>query len=622
MIGKTLGNRYVVLEEIGGGGMAVVYKARCTLLNRIVAIKVLRSEYSHDENFVMRFRREAQAAASLSHPNIVNIYDVGQEDGIYYIVMEYVEGKTLKELIRQEAPLSPSKVIEIAKQICDALECAHKNKIVHRDIKPHNIIITPEGMVKVTDFGIARASTGSTITNTGGLIGSAHYLSPEQARGGFVDERSDIYSLGVLLYEALTGRVPFDGDSPVAVALKHIQEEPKLISQLIPGFPLALEKIVMKCISKSPDERFQKVSELKRELTKAEKNLEVLNFKPSELEKTMILESEHLKKPVLKSQEKGRKESPNFLRGLAVALMLVILFAAFSYLGMVIARKYFYVPEVMVPNVIGYSEEEAIRKLQEKGLKAEVIDRVFSDEPAGQVIDQEPKGGTVVKINHPPIGLIVSKGPKTQGVPRLIGLTEIDAINLIESNKFKVGERKEEYSDEYPEGVVIDQNPREGLQVPEGTEISYVVSLGPREKKINVPLLIGKDLEEARKELENNKLNLGKVDFKSSDAKKNTVIDQDPKPGAEIKEQDAVNLIVSSGPPEVKRVNISIPLPAQPPEFTVKIEITDELGTRVVYNKRHTPEDSPLVVPIEGVGSIKVRIWIDDVLYSEENLRG
>jgi serine/threonine-protein kinase len=620
MIGKTLGNRYVVLEEIGGGGMAVVYKARCTLLNRIVAIKVLRPEYSHDENFVMRFRREAQAAASLSHPNIVNIYDVGQEDGIYYIVMEYVEGKTLKELIKQEAPLSPSKVIEIAKQICDALECAHKNKIVHRDIKPHNIIITPEGMVKVTDFGIARASTGSTITNTGGLIGSAHYLSPEQARGGFVDERSDIYSLGVLLYEALTGRVPFDGDSPVAVALKHIQEEPKLISQLIPGFPLALEKIVMKCISKSPDERFQKVSELKRELTKAEKNLEVLNFKPSELEKTMILESEHLKEPVLKSQEKGRKESPNFLRGLAIALLFVTLFAAFSYLGMVIARKYFYVPEVMVPNVIGYSEEEAIRKLQEKGLKAEIIDRVFSDEPAGQVIDQEPKGGTVVKINHPPIGLIVSKGPKTQGVPRLIGLTEIDAINLIESNKFKVGKRSQEYSDEYPEGIVIDQNPREGLQVPEGTEISYVVSLGPREKKINMPLLIGKDLGEAKKELENNKLNLGSVDFKSSDAKKNTVIDQNPKPGAEVEEGSSVNLIVSSGPPEVKRVNISIPLPAQPPEFTVKIEITDELGTRVVYNKRHTPEDSPLVVPIEGVGSIKVRIWIDDMLYSEENL--
>lgn len=618
MIGKTLGNRYVVLEEIGGGGMAVVYKARCTLLNRIVAIKVLRPEYSHDENFVMRFRREAQAAASLSHPNIVNIYDVGQEDGIYFIVMEYVEGKTLKELIREEAPLPPSKVIEIAKQICDALECAHKNKIVHRDIKPHNIIITSEGMVKVTDFGIARAATGSTITNTGGLIGSAHYLSPEQARGGFVDERSDIYSLGVLLYEALTGRVPFDGDSPVAVALKHIQEEPKPISQMIPGFPPALEQIVMKCISKSPDERFQKASELKRELARVEKNLEVLNFRPSELEKTMVLDS--INGPNLKSKEKERKRSPNFLRGIAIGLLLITLFAAFSYLGMVIARKYFYVPEVMVPNVIGYSEEEAIRKLQEKGLKAEVIDRIFSDEPAGQVIDQEPKGGTVVKINHPPIGLVVSKGPKTQGVPRLIGLTEIDAVNLIESNKFKVGKRSEEYSDVYPEGIVIDQNPREGIQVPEGTEISYVVSLGPREKKINMPLLIGKDLEEAKKELEKNKLNLGSVDFKSSEAKKNTVIDQNPKPGAEVEEGSSVNIIVSSGPPEVKKVNISIPLPAEPPQFTVKIEVSDESGTRVVYNKKHTPEDSPLVVPIEGIGSVKVRIWIDDQLWSEENL--
>lgn len=618
MIGKTLGNRYVILEEIGGGGMAVVYKARCNLLNRIVAIKVLRPEYSNDENFVMRFRREAQAAASLSHPNIVNIYDVGQEDGIYYIVMEYVEGRTLKELIREEAPLAPSRVIEVAKQICDALECAHKNKIVHRDIKPHNIIITPEGRVKVTDFGIARAATGSTITNTGGLLGSAHYLSPEQARGGYVDERSDIYSLGVLLYEALTGRVPFDGDSPVAVALKHIQEEPKPISQLVPGFPPALEQIVMKCISKSPDERFQKASDLKRELARAEKDIEVLNFRPSELEKTMVIDS--FEEQVLKRKEKEPKKRPNFLRGLAIGLALVLLFAAFSYLGMVIARRYFYVPEVTVPNVVGYGEEEAIEILQDKGLKAEVVDRIFSEEPAGQVIDQTPKGGTVVKINHPPIELVVSKGPRTQGVPNLVGLTEQDAINLIESNKFKVGNKKEEYSDEYPEGIVIDQTPREGIQVPEGTQISYVVSLGPREKKINTPLLIGKDLEEAKKELENNNLKLGKVDFKSSEASKNTVIDQDPKPGAEVEEGSSVNLVVSSGPPEVKRARLSILLPAEPEKFTVRIEVSDDLGTREVYKNKHKPEDSPLLVPIEGRGSVKVRIWIDDELWSEETL--
>ncbi|MCG0274667.1 MAG: Stk1 family PASTA domain-containing Ser/Thr kinase [Thermosediminibacteraceae bacterium] len=619
MKGKTLGNRYVILEEIGGGGMAVVYKARCTLLNRIVAIKILRPEYSSDENFVKRFRREAQAAASLSHPNIVNIYDVGEEDGIYYIVMEYVEGKTLKELIKEEAPLPPVKVIEIAKQICDALECAHRNKIVHRDIKPHNIIITPDGRIKVADFGIARASTGSTITNTGGMIGSAHYISPEQARGGFVDERTDIYSLGVLLYEALTGRVPFDGDSPVAVALKHIQEEPKPISAIIPGFPPALEEIVMKCISKSPDDRFQRASELKRELSKIERDLEVINFNPSDLERTMILDS-GINAPVRESGGNKRKKASRYIRGIAVVAVVVMLFAAFSYLGMVIAQKYFYVPEVVLPNVVGDSEEEAIRKLQEKNLKAEVIDRVFSDAPVGQVIDQEPKGGTKVKINHPPIALIVSKGPKMAEVPSLIGKTEVEARNLIESSNFEVGKVDKEYSEEYPQGIVIEQNPREGLQLPEGTKINFVVSLGPKIKKINTPLLIGKDLEEAKKELEKNNLTLGNIDFKPSNAKKNTVIDQTPKPGAEVKEGSSVNLVVSSGPPEVKRAKLIIPLPPQPPEFRVKIQISDELGERVVYNKKHTPEDSPLEVPIEGVGTIDVKILIDDRLIHEQRL--
>ncbi|WP_246110655.1 Stk1 family PASTA domain-containing Ser/Thr kinase [Thermosediminibacter litoriperuensis] len=599
--------------------MAVVYKARCTLLNRIVAIKVLRPEYSNDENFVMRFRREAQAAASLSHPNIVNIYDVGNEDGIHYIVMEYVEGRTLKEMIKEEAPLPPARVIEIAKQICDALECAHKNKIVHRDIKPHNIIITPEGRIKVADFGIARASTGSTITNTGGLIGSAHYLSPEQARGGFTDERSDIYSLGVLLYEALTGRVPFNGDSPVAVALKHIQEEPKPVSEIIPGFPPHLEEIIMKCIAKSPGDRFQRASELKRELMKVEKDLEVVNFKPSDPERTMVLDT-GIKGSARENRGKKQKKASNYIKGIAIVSLLALLFAAFSYLGVLLARKYFEVPEVVLPNVIGYSEEEAIRKLQERNLKGEVVDRVFSNAPAGQVIDQDPKGGITVKINHPPIGLTVSKGPKTTPVPRIIGTTEADAINIINSSNFKVGKRSEEYSNDYPAGVVIDQNPREGLQLPEWTEINFTVSLGPEVKKINAPLLIGKDLESAEKEIQANKLTRGKVEFKPSDAKKNTVIDQDPKPGAEVEEGSAVNLVVSSGPPEVKTYTLSIPLPSQPSNYRVKIEISDDLGTRIVYNKKHSPKDSPLEVPIEGSGVIHVKIWIDDVLWSEEKL--
>ncbi|HRU41954.1 MAG TPA: Stk1 family PASTA domain-containing Ser/Thr kinase, partial [Candidatus Diapherotrites archaeon] len=266
MIGRVLGDRYEVLEKIGGGGMALVYKAKCRLLNRFVAIKVLRPEFTEDEEFVKKFRREAQSAASLSHPNIVGIYDVGTENNSYYIVMEYVKGQTLKELIKSKGTLGVEYSTNIAIQICYALDQAHKNNIVHRDIKSHNILIREDNSVKVTDFGIARAVSSSTITNTGNVIGSVHYFSPEQARGGYVDEKSDIYSLGVVMYEMLTGRLPFEGDSPIAVALKHIQEEPEPPSRINSKIPKAIEAIIMKCMEKEVSKRYNSASEIINDL--------------------------------------------------------------------------------------------------------------------------------------------------------------------------------------------------------------------------------------------------------------------------------------------------------------------------------------------------------------------
>ena len=245
MIGKILGNRYEIVEKIGGGGMALVYKAKCKLLNRYVAIKILRSEFINDEEFINKFRRESQAAASLSHPNIVNIYDVGVEDNIYYIVMEYIKGNTLKQLIREKGKLDANEALDIAIKIADALHHAHENHIVHRDIKPHNILVTEDGRVKVTDFGIARAATTSTVTNTSNVIGSVHYFSPEQARGGYTDENSDIYSLGVVMYEMVTGRLPFEGDSPITVALKHIQEDIELPTSIESSVPKSVESIIL-----------------------------------------------------------------------------------------------------------------------------------------------------------------------------------------------------------------------------------------------------------------------------------------------------------------------------------------------------------------------------------------
>ena len=265
-IGKVLGNRYEILEEIGSGGMATVYKARCKLLNRYVAVKVLRDEFANDAEFIKRFQVEAQSAASLSHPNIVSIYDVGNEDGLHYIVMELIEGKTLKEIIKEKGKLPWREAVGIASQIASGLSQAHQNHIVHRDIKPHNIIITKDGVAKVTDFGIAKAVSNSTINAFGSTIGSVHYFSPEHARGGYTDEKSDIYSLGVVLYEMCTGKLPFDGETPVAVALKHLQENPKEPIELCKELPQAVNDIIMKAMKKDPSERYESAAEMYKDL--------------------------------------------------------------------------------------------------------------------------------------------------------------------------------------------------------------------------------------------------------------------------------------------------------------------------------------------------------------------
>ncbi|HHW43609.1 MAG TPA: Stk1 family PASTA domain-containing Ser/Thr kinase, partial [Desulfotomaculum sp.] len=262
MIGKQLGNRYEILEQLGGGGMAIVYKGRDTFLNRLVTIKMLRPEFSSDQDFTRRFRREAQAVASLSHPHIVSIYDVGQEEGVQYLVMEYVDGEDLKTLIRREGALDAERAVQIALQVLEALEHAHENNIVHRDIKPHNILLTKSGRAKLTDFGIAREATAATVTQTDTIVGSVHYLSPEQARGEVAGPKSDIYSLGVVLYEMLTGTVPFAGDSPISVAIKHIQEEPEPPSRRNPAIPPALEQVVLRALAKNPGQRFASAREM------------------------------------------------------------------------------------------------------------------------------------------------------------------------------------------------------------------------------------------------------------------------------------------------------------------------------------------------------------------------
>mgnify|MGYP000179528151 CR=1 FL=1 len=620
MIGKILGNRYQILEKISGGGMAVVYKARCNLLNRIVAIKILKPEFAEDEDFVRRFRMEAQAAASLSHPNIVGIYDVGQEDGLYYIVMEYVEGHTLKDLIRQKAPLPVTEVIEMGIQICEALDCAHKNMIVHRDIKSQNIMITTDGRVKVTDFGIARATGGTTITNTGNVFGSVQYFSPEQARSAKVDERSDLYSVGIVLYEAFTGRLPFNGETPVSIALKQIQEKPEPISYTLPGFPKQLEAVVQKCLAKSPEERYQSAEELKSDLKKALTSAEVLNYKPENLEHTLVMDNiSHTEsdKNFTKAVSKVKRQK-NIFRGIGIALIFVVLFGAFSYLGAFLARRYFEVPETVVPDVIGMQEEEAIRMLKERKLDYNILDRVFDTAPAGQVIDQNPKGGQRVKTNRPPVDLIISKGPRASTVPSIIGKTEQEGIALLQNSGFEAGRIIRQYSDEVPEGIIMDQNPRAGLTLSEGEMINFTVSLGP--ELVDVPNLIGKTLEEAEQTLKS--LNVRyKISERNDSAPKNTVIEQKPKPHEAMEPGSTVEIVVSSGPAQTKRIVIEpVLLPSEPSEITVKVVVSDDLGeNRTVYLQKHSPEDSPLSIPVEGAGNMEIEVWLNDILYFKGN---
>ena len=371
MIGTMLGNRYELLEKIGEGGMALVYKAKCHLLDRYVAVKVLKEEFSSDTEFVEKFKREATSAASLSDNNIVNIYDVGSQGDINYIVMEYVKGKTLKEIIREEGKITTVRTANLATQIAKALECAHRNNIIHRDIKPHNILVTDEGLVKVTDFGIAKASNSVTITNSSKIMGSAHYFSPEQAKGSFVDCRTDIYSLGIVIYEMATGRVPYDAESPVSVALKHIQEPVVAPKELNGSIPESLNKLILKAVEKEPIKRYQTIKDMLLDLKKIE-NKQEFNIHTNQLENDMTRimdpividdkydyeenEDKDKKRPKNKNGIDSKKKKT--IMGIAIALLVIVIggvsgYFAYSKMSDVTAK------DTIVPNIVGMKQEDA-----------------------------------------------------------------------------------------------------------------------------------------------------------------------------------------------------------------------------------------------------------------------
>lgn len=653
MVGRVLGDRYEVLEKIGGGGMALVYKAKCRLLNRFVAIKVLRPEFIEDEEFVKKFKREAQAAASLSHPNIVSIYDVGTENDNYYFVMEYIKGQTLKELIKSKGTLGVEFATSIAIQICYALEHAHKNHIVHRDIKSHNILLKEDNSVKVTDFGIARAVSSSTITNTGNVIGSVHYFSPEQARGGYTDEKSDIYSLGVVMYEMLTGRLPFEGDSPIAVALKHIQEVPEKPSSINNRIPKAIEDIILKCMEKEVSKRYNSAAEIINDLRQSlvmpngdfvkkskftDENTKVLEPIRVVDQEAVITESDGLENGDIKenkiliddysigntpetmgeSGKKLQKKKKNV--GMIIAAVLGGLLLAIALGGgILLVSSLFQVKEVEVPNVLNMNEDEARDKLNEAGLIMEVTEGVHNkDIPEGKIISQIPKPDEKNKITNP-VKVVVSKGPRKVVVPRLVGESYDKVDIILEQEGLVEGTFEQEYSP-IPSGHVIRQSIPEGMSVDEGTVIDYVISIGP--EKFIMPSYVGKNIEDVKSDLMVQDLILGNITPESSNEyPKDTVIDQSLKPGTEVSKKSIVDFVVSTGPKEETSSThkLRVPLPKNLDRMKVTVyKVQNEISSKI-YDGIHSAEDSPLLIPISGEGEVIFEVYINDSLLERES---
>ena len=565
MIQRILARRYELQELIGGGGMADVYKAQDKLLDRAVAVKILHQQYANDAEFVEKFRREATAAAKLAHPNIVNIYDVGEDGGSQYIVMEYVSGPTLKEVIQQKGCLEPIEAVRIAKEIASALESAHRNNLVHCDIKPHNILVMPDGHIKVTDFGIARAVSASTMTYSGSVMGSVHYFSPEQAKGTVITTKSDVYSLGVVLYEMLTGQLPFNGETSVSIALKHLQEEPVPIRQLNPSIPPVLEAIVQKAMSKDPADR-PNSTELYADLNQAKAMLadrgtsqEAVSNDPfatrmiPRITPEMMAEQRSERpanKPIgsredYQPQYQPQEEKSIFKSKSFIAVLVGILLMGFFVGSFLSFGKFWSSAEINVPDVVGKSSVVAQQILEDKNLRVKIVEANDDSVPAGQVVSQYPEAGAKVKEQRL-VTITVSKGGQELTMPDLKSMSRSNAEEKLKKMGLKLGAVFEENAKE-PAGTVINQDPRIGSKITKGQTVDITVSLGEKKKEITVQNYTGLSVDSAKSNLEANGLSLGGISEEASTRPKGTVIGQSPSAGSTTTEGGSVSLIISSG---------------------------------------------------------------------------
>ena len=591
-----LSKRYEVLNKIGAGGMADVYKGRDTMLNRFVAIKILKKEYREDENFVKKFRSEAQAAAGLMHPNIVNVYDVGEDRGLYYMVMELVDGITLKSYIDKKGVLASREVISIALQICMGLEAAHKHHLIHRDIKPQNIMVSKDGKVKVTDFGIARATSAHTVSSN--VMGSVHYTSPEQARGGRNDNKSDIYSLGITLYEMCTGELPFDGDTAVSIAIKHLQEDITPPSEYVSDIPHSLEQIILKCTMKNADKRYPNVIALMKDLKHSlvEPNGEFVQFDLyPRMEDTIGISQEELSQvrehysDDYDDDYDDEEHSDNYdddddyddddhderagdgqinprmnkvmkilTISVVVILAIVLLGVAGNMLGLFKFGNGGIVSEegIEVPNVVGETEEEAKRILEEAGFKVQTVGREPSTEyEEGYVIGQDPEAEEKAKEDTV-VRLTVSSGLQGEEirVPNVAGMSEDDARKtLITAGIAESSIKLETPNHETIEaGQAIGTSPEADTVVTESTPITLLISKGAKKPdRVDVPNVVGKDVEAAKTQITNAGLSVGNVTQQTNNATAGQVLSQSPSSGR-VDVGATIDLVVSRGPDQVQ----------------------------------------------------------------------
>lgn len=639
---RSLAGRYELIEQIGEGGMAVVYKARDTLLNRNVAVKILKPEFTKDLKLVDNFKKESQAAARLVHQNIVGVYDVGRQGNINYIVMELVEGEILSDYIAKNAPLDYKKVVDIGKQIAAGLAFAHKNNVIHKDIKPQNVLLTNEGVAKITDFGIAKIAGRATIVaNADTVMGSVHYFSPEQARGGYVDEKSDIYSLGIVLYEMITGKVPFDGNNPVNIALMQINEEITPPSNLVEGIPPVLEQIILKATNKIQINRFKSANEMLEAL----RNVELISsitgdevylnagvqkdgmIEYSEVEKpTKEEETGHKKSKFMRSSQKEKKtehkaekKAHKFSRLQIIAIVVALILAIPA--GLLLHGIFGNEKSFKIPDVKGMTLEEAREVLKDKKLKLAEGDKVYSKEyDEGKIVSQTPDAGKKTKSGKV-ITVSISKGTKEGTVPNLMGKSFDEAIKLIKKHGYLVGDVSVKESDEEKD-TVIEQTPKAGKSAKAGSVVEFVVSKGKVPGQTKMPKLLGMTLDEAKKAMREAGLEIGEItETQSTVYPANQIVYQSVASGDEIAEGTKVDIKISADS-EPKKIILDVDYgDAKNDVFFMTVTVTDESGTyNLISKEQRFKADAAESVILSGKGKGSVTVLFDNEVVMKKSV--